>query len=322
MESESILKVNLVQWVEYEQRPAKWRAMGIYDRDYYRGSSRQFFGGGTGRILWTLLWINIVIYVIQIVSGARGGLTDLLSLDPDKVLGHFQIWRLLTYGFCHSPGDVLHIVFNMLFLFWFGTELERMYGEKEFLRFYLTAIVVSGLVFLGLAAILRDGRPSIGASGAVMAVLVLYAIYYPRRTILVFFVFPVEVRWIVIAYLIFDLHPVLLALGGAPQRDGVAHAAHLGGLLYGYLYYHFDLRFSRMFSGFRVVWPSTEDAEEPRKQREYSQAEPSQPPQTDLAKQVDAILEKISAQGEASLNDEERQVLIEASKRFRDRRGR
>src|SRR5690606_24668473 len=123
------------------------------------------------------------VYVVQLVTlGPRqGGLTSLLWLDPDLVVFRLQIWRLVTYGFCHSPGDVLHIVFNMLLLFWFGRELESMYGSKEFLRFYLAGIVVSGLAFIGLAFITGIKNPSIGASGAVMAVVVLFAIYHPRR---------------------------------------------------------------------------------------------------------------------------------------------
>src|SRR5579871_146545 len=85
-----------------------------------------------------------------------------------------QVWRLLTYAFMHSRGDIWHIVFNMLFLWWFGHEMEEMYGPREFTVFYLVSAVLGGLAYF-LWSVLRDNTiPCVGASGAVMAVMVLY----------------------------------------------------------------------------------------------------------------------------------------------------
>ena len=163
------------------------------------------------------------------------------ELDPSKVVRQGQIWRLLTCAFCHDRFSVFHILFNMLFLYWFGRMLEPLYGSKEFLLFYLTAAVVSSICFVALCLFTRDYTPAIGASGAVMAVVVLYAIHHPRERIYVFMLVPIEIRWLVLIYVIFDLHPVLLALAGTPQNTGIANAAHLGGAAFGYLYWRIRL---------------------------------------------------------------------------------
>ncbi len=125
----------------------------------------------------------------------------------------------------------------MLFFYWFGSTLEVMYGSREFLLFYLSAALTASLAFVGLDLITGGAAPMIGASGAVMGVTMLFAIHYPRHVIYVMLIIPIEVRWLVCLYVIFDLHPVLLALAGDRQFTGVAHAAHLGGLAFGFLYW-------------------------------------------------------------------------------------
>src|SRR5262249_54483857 len=105
------------------------------------------------------------------------------ELDSNKVVYQGQVWRLLTHAFCHERFGVLHILFNMLFLCWWGCTLESMYGSREFLLFYLTAAVVAGLAFVGLDMWTGSSTPGIGASGAVLAVTMLYALHFPRETI-------------------------------------------------------------------------------------------------------------------------------------------
>ena len=144
--------------------------------------------------------------------------------------------------FCHDRFGVWHILFNMLFLYWFGRMLEPLYGSREFLLFYLTAAVVASLCYVGLDLFTRHSVPAIGASVAAMAVVVLYAIHHPREKIYVFMMIPIEIRWLVALYIIIDLHPVLLALLGTPMYTGVANAAHLGGAAFGFLYWRYHLR--------------------------------------------------------------------------------
>jgi membrane associated rhomboid family serine protease len=329
--------------------------MGIEGRDYYRESSRytdRLTGWGWRAIppvcKWVIL-INIAVFLLQIfitrpvrpsdlrrlLDGGDGISQDVpddelpsfrflprvslvqewLQLETNKVL-HGQIWRLLTHAFCHDRTTVWHLLCNMLFFFWFGPTLESMYGSREFLLFYLSAAVVAGLAYVGLDLVTGRSTPAIGASGAVMGVTMLYAIYYPRQIIYVMYIIPVEIRWLVCLFVIFDLHPVLLALARDPVFTDVAHAAHLGGLAFGYAYWKFNLRLEPFVAGLRL--PRWRRLAGPRPVvRVYRPQENYSPDQSDA--QVDEILRKIGEHGQASLTDTERQILIDASRRYQNR---
>jgi membrane associated rhomboid family serine protease len=226
-----------------------------------------------------------------------------------------QVWRLLTHAFCHDRHSIWHIVFNMLLLFWFGPTLESMYGSREFLLFYLTAAVVAGLFFVGLDLWLGTTVPGIGASGAVMAVMMLYTWHYPRDTICIFWFFPIEIRWLMLFYLIFDLHPVLLALSGDRISTGIAHAAHLGGLAFGFCYAKFDWRLEPILD--RLTARPARRRQPLKKLSRTLVARPGAEPEPDRDR-LDELLEKISLSGQASLTDEERAILQKASERFRN----
>jgi membrane associated rhomboid family serine protease len=294
--------------------------MGINDRDYYRQttSGSPLLTGGAP-ICAQLIAANIIVFVLQLLTQTSQtfNVTAWLELDPVRVIEQGQVWRLITHGFCHDPGSPYHILFNMLGLWFFGPALEAMYGSREFLKFYLTAILAGGVCFVGLAFATHDPNPAIGASGAIMAVLMLYALYYPRNQIYIFFVVPVEIRWIVMLYVIFDLFPVLQQLGGAAAgSDGVAHAAHLGGLFYGYLYKRFDLRYGGRWLP-KWNWSLSRFWRNTQRRRSLHVYQPEDRP--NLERQVDEILAKISTHGEASLTDREREILKEASRRYKNR---
>lgn len=299
--------------------------MGLYDRDYYRNDPPGGnLLGGVAPTCKTLIAINVAVFVVQLMTddprNGRGGITDWLVLAPSAVVHHFEAWRLLTYAFCH--GDIGHIIGNMLFLWICGSQVEPIYGQREFLRFYLAAAILSGLGYLVFTLVTDGNSPSLGASGAVMAVAILCAMYYPSMKILVMFVFPIEMRWLVAIYVIYDTYPVLMALRGANPFDHVAHSAHLSGLLYGYLYRHFDLRFSRLFEGWN--WPGMRRMVRSATRRQPENVRLYKPPEEpvpipDLKERVDEILAKIHAHGEGSLNDEEREILKEASRQFKKR---
>ena len=291
--------------------------MGIYDRDYYRGeaSASLWFTGQT-RVTIGLVVANVVVFVGQALWPAdlRGpGLTEALKLIPSKVFEDLQVWRLLTATFCHSPGDFWHILWNMVFLWWFGNELEKLYGSREFLIFYLCAAVFSSFAW-ALVSWLRAPagfEPSmIGASGAVMAVAVLYTMYYPRQPIYMWGIIRMEMRVMMTIYLVADAYQFI-----GSQYSLVAHLAHLAGAAYAVVYKWADLRTTRLFAArrsrprLRVVSPEPEPIEHPPLL------------DADLEHRMDAVLAKIAREGKASLNDEEREVLSQASRRLRDRRG-
>ena len=301
--------------------------MGVYDRDYYRNDPpRGQFLGGVAPICKWLIAINVAVFALQLLTddpeNGRRGISEWLLLSPSDVVQRFEVWRLLTYAFCHSTSDIWHILGNMFFLWLCGSQVEPIYGPREFLRFYLTAAILSGLGYLGFELVTGRDSPSLGASGAVLAVAMLCAMYYPTMKILVMFVIPLEMRWLVAIYVVYDTFPVLSALGGRHALDNVAHAAHLSGLVYGYLYKRFDLRYSRLPASWN--WPKLKRAvrtatiRKPENVRLYTPPQEAQPT-PDLKLRVDEILAKISAQGESSLTDSERELLKEASRRFKKR---
>ena len=312
--------------------------MGIHDRDYYRGATRgSLHFGGASPMVWRLIVINAIVFVLQLVvtgqqrvtldgdafPGFRESyvvpishVTEWLKLDTSAVLEHGQVWRLVTYAFCHDTHSLWHLIFNMLVLWWAGQAIEAIYGSREFLAFYLTAALVAGLGDIGLALALRHWHSTVGASGAVMAVFTVFALYHPTRTVLFFYVIPIEVRWLLLLYVAQDLYPVIQALGGQTSFDGVAHAAHLGGAAYGFLYKRFDLRYgdllNRDWSPARM-WRSWGR----RQQVRVYTPPPPEFDEPDFKEQVDVVLAKISSHGEASLTEQERALLKEASRRFK-----
>jgi membrane associated rhomboid family serine protease len=158
--------------------------MGIYDREYYRRDGPGFLAALTerGKVCKWLIIINVVAFLISLGSE---DFRDLFVLNVADVL-QGQVWQLLTYAFMHA--GLWHILFNMLFLWWFGTDVEDIYGPREFLAFYLVSAVLGGVAFVlwGLLAQSPNGaalEPNrapvcLGASGAVTAVLVLCALHY------------------------------------------------------------------------------------------------------------------------------------------------
>lgn len=191
------------------------------------------FGPGpvTPGVKW-LIWANVAFFLAINVSPA---LVEYLGLIPQAVIEKRWLWQPVTYMFLH--GGILHILFNLLGVWMFGVELERMWGTQFFLRYYavtgigaaLTTIIVGLLPFDATAT--TYGAVTIGASGALYGLLLAFAMYFPDRPILMFMLFPVPAKYFVI---IVGAISFLSATGaGSPT---VAHAAHLGGMLFGYLY--------------------------------------------------------------------------------------
>ncbi len=290
--------------------------MGFEDRDYYRDPDWQP-GGGQSSVRW-LIVLCAVVFLGQMVD-AR--VTEWLQLTTADTLAKWQVWRLLSYAFCHNTKDVLHLLFNMLCLWFFGRTVQERLGNREFVAFYLLAAVVAGLSYLGLhAGFLHDHSTVTGASGATMAIMALFAMWYPRQQVLVFGLMPIEIRWLVAAYVVYDTLPVWAALRGERVTDGIAHAAHLGGLLFGFAYAIFEWRLSNWISIRRVpAW--WRDRERRQTVKLYAPESDSTdgPAEKDLDAKVDDILRKIHEHGETSLSDRERRVLMEASRRIRER---
>lgn len=304
--------------------------MGIYDRDYIRQNSGILsYFSERGMICKYLIVINIVLFFLQVASGqAETSLTDALMLDV-KGVEHGQIWRLLTYAFLHDPLNIWHIVMNMLFLWWFGSDVEDIYGPREFLVFYLLAALLGGIAFT--LTHLTGGGFCLGASGAVTAVMVLCALHYPTRIILLFMILPVPIWMFVLFSVAQDLFQFL-----GPIRGSVAVGVHLAGALFGFLYWKFHWRLTGWATSF-WKWQKTRRRPHLRVYREDEESTPTPVPAITISKttvskptqvveedvlldEVDAVLEKLSRVGKDNLTEGEKDILQRASELFRRRR--
>src|SRR5439155_19493724 len=168
-----------------EPRPV----MGFQDRDYYRESSQSVY---VTSMVIKLIIANGIVFLAEILFGSdlRGNsVASLLGTHADTIVRPLYWWQFITAGFVHDPTHLNHILFNMLGLYCFGLPLEDRYGRREFLRFYLTAVVLGFIVWSASNYFLapQDGRDfqCYGASGGVTAATLLFCLLYPRATLLV-----------------------------------------------------------------------------------------------------------------------------------------
>ena len=204
-------------------------------RAYYQRPAQFSLGPGMMTpAIKMLLWANIGVFLASSLIPPLGGLLiELFGLRPQAVLTGMRIWQPVTYMFLH--GGISHILFNMLVLWMFGVQLERLWGPTYFLRFYFATGIGAGLATIaaGLLPFEFSGATylsvTIGASGAIYGLLMAFAIYYPNTPILLFFLFPVPAKYFVMII-------GTIAFLSVPRSAGVAHVAHLGGLIVGYLY--------------------------------------------------------------------------------------
>ncbi len=250
------------------------------------------FGPATTPTVKVLIIINVVVFVLQLLVPQ---ITLFLGLYPPFVFHYFMVWQLVTYMFLH--GGLWHILINMLMLWMFGSELEAIWGSRKFLNYYFFTGIGAGL-----CSLFFYNTPVIGASGAIFALLLAYGMIYPDRILLIFGIFPMKARHAVI---LFGFIAFLSAVGGA--RGNIAHFAHLGGLLFGYIYMknfgdvqswlNLKIEFGRKPKGRRENYIK-------EKEIEFSMLD------------VNRILDKISRDGIKSLTRRERRILEKAKDRI------
>ena len=176
-----------------------------------------------------IIWANIALFVVSLFYR---DIIHYLGLTPAAVLQWGWIWQPATYMFLHA--GAMHILFNMLGIWMFGVELERRWGTRFFARYYAITGVGAGLTAIGASLLPVDALqatyalPTIGASGALYGLLLAFAMYFPDRPILMFLLFPIPAKYFV---MILGALAFLVAPGSQ-----VSNSAHLGGLLFGYVY--------------------------------------------------------------------------------------
>jgi membrane associated rhomboid family serine protease len=198
-------------------------------------SSMSFGPGPLSNALKILIGANVLIFIAQLFTDQYWwGITSNFGLIPAEVFGRFRVWQVATYMFLHA--GVFHLLFNMLALWMFGTELERMWGTRAFLKFYFVTGVGAG-VLTALVSLLPMGFTQqlyssnvIGASGAIYGLLLAYAMYFPERRIYMYFVFPIPARYFVM------IMGALAFYSSMAERSAIPNATHLRGLHVAYLY--------------------------------------------------------------------------------------
>ena len=177
----------------------------------------------------TLLIANVVVYFLQQMNGSP--VDEWFALwPPGSFESRFQVWQLLTYSFLHA--STMHIVFNMLGLYTFGADLERLFGSRFFALYYLASVLSAGILHLVITAWMGGPPvPTVGASGGVYGLLLAYGLYFPHRQLMLIFPpIPMKARTFVIVFAVLELF-----FGVTGTAKGVAHFAHLGGMLGGFL---------------------------------------------------------------------------------------
>ena len=175
-------------------------------------------------ITQALLLLNVGVFFIDQLMGPM--FVRLFALWP--IGAGFLPWQVGTYAFLH--GGFNHLFFNMLGLWMFGSELERMWGTRRFIQFYTASVLAAALAQLIVTALTGSVYPTVGASGGLFGLLLAFGMLFPHRTILLFFVIPIPARILVALYGAFELYQ-----GVTDSQGGVAHFAHLGGMLGGFL---------------------------------------------------------------------------------------
>ena len=286
-------------------------------------------------VIKNLLIINVAVFFIQMLASnlMLGGkplwyiLNYWFALNPLNEGFNFQIWQLITYQFMHSTSGFSHIFFNMLMLWMFGMEIENFWGSKKFLIYYLICGVVAGLFQLFLNPLLGSSPAiTIGASGAIYGVMIAYAMMFPDRYIFLYFLVPIKAKYligftIVLEFLLVD-----------SAQSNVAHLAHLGGALAGFLFIMFDRRIDvplkRMLniSGykrdntFNNPFSGLSDKFKKRSQNiadaNYYDINQKKDGEEITQQEIDAILDKISQSGYQNLSEREKRILFEVSKKM------
>ena len=247
-----------------------------------------------------IVWSNIIIFLLKIISQNPttplfNPVVDLFGLSSSNVWPRF--WQPLTYLFIHK--DFLHVFFNMFVLWMFGSELESIWGRRSFLKYYFLTGMGSGLVWLALN-ITNTNYVLAGASGAVYGVLLAFGMMFPNRTVYLYFLFPIKVKYLVMILVAAEF---ILSMNSASD---ISHITHLSAVLIGFIYlrYHWrwkDIKFSirKHFAELNLTIKNKNETK-----------------RLILQQEIDHILDKINKVGYDALSKEEKDTLYTSSRKL------
>ena len=206
---------------------------------YYYRQRLSFGGGPLPRGVKYLLFICVAVFLVQHIRPLE--IRVLFGLVPVLVWKKYFFWQLGTYIFLH--GGLFHLLFNLFALWMFGSRLERQWGTRKFIKYFLVTGIGAGICYV----VLRPGEVGtvVGASGAIYGILLAYGMIFPNEIVYVWFLFPMKARYFVILFGLIELYASIAGTGG-----GIAHVAHLGGMLFGYLYINYARLFKKAYMAY------------------------------------------------------------------------
>ncbi len=273
---------------------------------YYRPSFFRGFRFFPSAIKYLII-INVAVYLFLIFFGFNFKISGIplylyiykyFALNPAG--DGFKLWQLITYMFIHDPKGIFHILFNMLMLWMFGTEIENLWGTRRFWVYYLTTGIGAGITHLVFAPLFGQFGYVVGASGAIYGIMTAFAVMFPDRMIFLYFLIPIPARIFVAILVFFDL---IMGIFGS---DGIAHFAHLGGAVVGFIY------IKLMYSGFDLSEILAKFKLSKKQKKKYLLVDD----EIITQEQIDEILDKINQYGYESLTEREKRILYEASKKL------
>lgn len=262
---------------------------------------------GLGAIWLATVVLDLInpslILSVGLNSGEYGGLFAYLGATPGVWFDQFPFvfpWQVLSYGFLHSVGSPLHLLFNLLALYFFGTMIEGTIGSRRFLQFFLVCVAVGGAVSLVTKPFVSGTGPTVGASAGVLGILCCAAVMRPQSTVLFFF-FPIPLAWLAIGFVVIDVFGLIQQLAGRfdSYKD---HVAHLAGAAFG-------------FVAARRQWIWSDWSEDLKATVEQKVADKRESDRAQEEQQLDELLVKIQNEGLTALSDREREFLKRMSNR-------
>jgi membrane associated rhomboid family serine protease len=291
--------------------------MSLADRQYMRDPYNP------PRASTALIVVLIVAFVIQSLLWFYGDINVMSQFALSvKGMRAGKIWQLLSFQFLHSVPMPFHVLFNCLGLYFFGRPVEEMLGTKRFLTLYFLAGTLGGLMQVGTTALLprHYDFPVVGASAGVCGMIAIFCSIHPMQeltTWIYFFPVNVRARWLLIFLTFFSLFGTLVPFGNT------AHGAHLGGILVGIGYVRWGERIWGKLTGWRTDRRSDDyqlAEASGRRGRPWrgatSKSEKAPPPEEFISREIDPILDKISAHGIHALTEKERKLLEAARKKM------
>jgi len=278
---------------------------------YQKNVSIRIGGPMTPGVKWLMI-VNGVVFLIQQTAGLfiPNAMEYIFGISHNGFINNFMIWQPFTYMFLH--GGWMHIFFNLLGLWMFAGELEMVWGRTKFIRYYLLSGLGAGLfiALMNYIAFLNFGSSAvtIGASGAIYAILLAYAILWPDREVLLYFLFPIKIKYLVIAFGLMEFFGTLSSTAGT--GGNISHIGHLGGIISGFILIKF------MRSNGSSGKSNVSFFEKFKKKNRMNKKKKVIDTRIEAKRIIDELLGKIAKNGMSSLTQDEKKKLEWARKHY------